>query len=160
MSQLEVTGGSEWSVLTRQWAGALQDVIVRHPTGEPVLLELIDAECPVLKVALAKTRDSRDPSNLMCGFVISNVTLSYFPGADLARKWLAAAWAGYAAHEACEAVTIGGLVERPLDPHEPPFYFDRGLRDGLPVTLTPETLEKALCVVMEPVHARALMEAG
>lgn len=159
MSQLEVTGGGEWSVLTKQWASALQDVVVRHPTGEPVLLELIDAECPVLKVALAKTRDSRDPNNLMSGFVISNVTLSHFPGVTLARQWLAAAWSGYCQHEALELCTVGGLIDRPLDPHAEPFQYDRGLRDGLPVVLTPATLEKALCVVMEPSAARTLMEA-
>jgi len=160
VSQLEVEGGGEWSVLTQQWASALQDVVVRHPTDEPVILALVNAEQPVLRVALAKTRDSRDPSNLMCGFVISNVTLSYFPGVKLARQWLAAAWSGYIQHEALELCTVGGLLDRPLDPHAEPFQYDRGLRDGLPVVLTPQTLERALRVVMEPEHARALMEAA
>jgi hypothetical protein len=158
--QLAVEGAGPYCDLTRLWAVALQPCIVRHPTGAVVKLTLLDGAEPVLRVELDETRDSRDPSRVMKRFIISNVTLTYFPGIRLARKWLAAAWCGFLSHEACEMVTVGNLVDRPLDPHAEPFHYDRGLRDGLPVRLTPETLERALCVVMNPEHARALMEAG
>ncbi len=160
MSQLSVVGGDEWSQLTRQWAGALNPLVVRHPGGWPVLLTLLDGEEPRLQVELAETRDSRDPEVVLKPFIISTVTLTYFPGLVLARQWFAAAFCGYCQHEALERVTVGGLTDRPLDPHAEPFAFDRGLRDGLPVLLTPETLERALCVVMAPDAARALMEAS
>lgn len=158
--QLAVDGGPQLSALALKWACALQPCIVRHPTGAVVRLTLIDGAEPVLRLELDETRDSRDPTRVMKRFIISNVTLSYFPGATLARQWLAAAWAGYCQHEALELTTVGNLIDRPLDPHAEPFHYDRGLRDGLPVRLTPETLERALRVAMEPEHARALMEAG
>ena len=158
--QLEVVGGDGWSALTRLWAAALNDVVVRHPTGEPVRLVLVDAECPVLRIQLDQQRDSRDPSNVFKRFIYSNVRLSYFPGVKLAREWLAAAWGGAMQHEALELVTVGGLKERPLDPHEPPFAYDRGLRDGMPTDLNPATLIQALAVVMPTDAAVALAGGG
>ncbi len=127
-------------------------------------MNLVDGPAPTLCIYLRETRDSRDWSVRMGRFVISNVKLTYFPGIDLARKWLASAWAGYIQHEALELVTVGGTLDRPLCPHTETaagtYAYDRGLRDGLPIELTPATLERSLCVVMEPEHARALMRAG
>lgn len=160
MSQLAVDGQGPYSDLTRLWSVALAPLVVRHPTGAVVKLTLVDGAEPVLRIELDETRDSRDPDRVMKRFIISNVTLTYFPGMRLARQWVAAAFSGYCQHEALELCTVGNLVDRPLDPHAEPFHYDRGLRDGLPVRLTPETLERALCVVMNPEHARALMEAG
>lgn len=153
---LEVAGDGDWSALTRLWAAALNDVVVRHPTGEPVRLILVDAAQPVLRIQLDRHRDSRDPSNVFKRFIYSNIRLSYFPGVTLARQWLAAAWGGAMQHEALELVTVGGLSVRPLDPHEPPFTCDRGLRDGMPVELNPATLIQALAVVMPTDAACAL----
>ena len=155
---LRVTGQS--NELTRQWMAALFDLVVRHPnTLSTPVLTLVDAPEPVLRVELDYTSDSRDPIQRFENFVISNVTLSYFPGTVLARKWFAAAWAGYVSHEALELVTIGGLTSRPLDPHESPYPlnpWNRGLRDGLPVRLTPESLIQSLAVVMPIADAKHL----
>lgn len=135
------------------WAGALRDLVLRHPnrTSTPIL-ELLDGDPPSLSIALDKTFDSTsDDAEMARPFRISTVKLSYWPGVRLARAWIAAAWAGYLHHEALELVTVGDLSTRPLDPHEAPFLFDRGLREGLPVDLTPETLTRALATAM-PSH--------
>lgn len=160
MSQLAIDGAGPYSDLTRLWSVALTPLIVRHPTGAVVRLTLIDGAEPTLVIELDSVRDTRDPERILTPFVISCVRLTYFPGMALARKWMAAAWASLGAHESCELVTIGNLVDRPLDPHAEPYEADRPLRVGIPPVLTPETLERALCVVMAPEHARALMEAG
>lgn len=150
------------SELARQWHEALRDVVIRHPNHRSaVLAHLSDDEEPVLKISLDSTYDSRDPSrDAWSPFTIAGTKLTYFPGVRLARQWLAAAFSGYCQHEALELISVGGLTERPLDPHESPYEFDRGLRDGFPTKLTPASLERALCVVMEPEHARRLMEAA
>lgn len=142
-------------ILAEQWRAALADVVIRHPNRESRVFVTISDEA-MLMLSLDATRDSRDPNHVMTPFVISNVQLTYFPGERLARQWLAAAWAGYIQHEALELVTIGGTTKRPLDPHQPPFVFDRGLRDGLPVELTPETLISSLAAVMPRETAEAL----
>jgi hypothetical protein len=158
MSQLEITGCPPWSDLTRQWAGSLQDVILRHPARDSVpVMNLIDGPKPALCLYLKETRDSRDWNVRMANFVISNVRLTYHPGDDLARKWLAAAWFGYLGHESLELCSVGDLQTRPLDPHEPPYWFDRALRVGLPIELTPETLRATLCLVMDPPVADCLI---
>lgn len=143
--------------LVKQWRDALADLVVRHPNrASRVSIEVDDRAN--LRIALDQTRDSRDPEVVLSPFVISNVKLTFFPGVKIARAWLAAAFAGYVQHEALELVTVGDLTTRPLDPHEPPFTFDRGLRKGLPVELTPETLVESLAVVMghEAAEAYAL----
>lgn len=161
-SRIEVTGVQPWSELTQQWADALRDVVIRHPNGRSkTIVTLIDAPEPTLMLWLDETRDSRDGSKRMPRFVISNVRLTFFPGVELARKWLAAAFSAYCLHEAQECVTIGDFVTRPLDPHADlgdGFYgYDKGLRDGLPVALTRETMRRTLDVVMYPEAADALM---
>lgn len=148
--------------IAEQWRAALADVRIRHPNPEyPVTLTIHDDG--VLQIGLAWTRDSRDPSNIIRDFVVSNVRLTYFPGVRLARKWLAAAWAGYTQHEALELVTVGDLETRPLDPHEDPYTtcpWNRGLRDGFPVELTPSSMIDALAVVMDHDAARVLVGAA
>lgn len=140
--------------LASLWRSALADVRIRHPNRESRVNVTVDDQPggPVLLLSLDKTTDSRDPSVTISPFMISCVRLTYFPGVDLARKWLAAAFAGYVQHEALELVTVGDLVTRPLDPHEPPFTYDKGLRQGLPTVLTPASLAASLAVVM-PVDA-------
>jgi hypothetical protein len=130
---------------------------VRHPDPSvPVYLDLRDGDPPMLEIKI-DTRCSTNPRNPLPGFMLSSVALPFFPGVHLARAWLSAAWAGYIQHEALELVTVGDLETRPLDPHAPPHSFDRGLRDGMPTVLTPESLERALCVVMPVDVARALI---
>jgi hypothetical protein len=163
-SRLEVTGDQPWSSLTQQWVGALRDLVIRHPNGKSTtIITIVDGPEPTLMLWLDETRDSRNPKKRMPRFIISNVRLAYFPGVDLARKWMAAAFSSYCLHEALECCTIGDLETRPLDPHaetEPGvFGNDKGLRDGLPVVLTPETLAVTLSVPLYPSAVRALMEA-
>lgn len=165
MSQLEVAGCAPWSDLTQQWVQSLQPVVLRHPSRDSVpVLNLIDGPAPTLCLYLKETRDSRDWNVRMPRFIISNVKLTYHPGDDLARKWLAAAWAGYIQHEALELCTLGGTIERPLCPHtqteEGIYGYDKGLRDGLPVELTPETLARTLALVMYPRALEQLLEAA
>lgn len=156
--QLRVTYGDPPGAIAQQWAAALADVIVRHPDRSvPVRATLRDGHPPELEIAI-DTRCSTQPTKALPGFILSTVRLSFFPGQALARAWLAAAWAGYIQHEALELVTVGGLEMRPIDPHAPPFDTDRGLRDGMPPELTPETLRRALCVAMEPAAADRLIE--
>jgi hypothetical protein len=163
-SRLEVTGDQPWSSLTQQWVGALRDLVIRHPNGKSTtIITIVDGPEPTMMLWLDETRDSRDRSKRMRRFVISNVRLTYFPGVDLARKWMAAAFASYCLHEALECCTVGDFVTRPLDPHaetEPGvFGNDKGLRDGLPVVLTPETLATTLAVPLYPSAVQALIGA-
>ena len=141
--------------IAEQWRAALADVVIRHPNRvSRVACEVSDSG--MLTLALDQTQDSRDWERTMSPFTISNVQLTYFPGVELARQWLAAAWAGYGAHESLEHVTVGGTTERPLDPHAAPFTFDMCLRRGLPVRLTPETLVDTLALVMPRAAAEGL----
>lgn len=161
MSQVEIIGNGDWSELTRLWAGALQPLVIRHPNGwSRVVLTITDGPAPNLMVHLHETCDSRDSSKRMSRFIISNVKLTYFPGVDLAQKWVAAAFAGYVLHEALELVSFADLSTRPLDPHcetSPGHYaYDKGLRDGLPIELNPATLIQTLAVVMSTDAAVAL----
>lgn len=159
MTTLSVFGSPPWSALTTLWERALRPLVVRHPNRESqAVLTLIDGTAPSLQVALDKTVDSRDPTIEMRRFIISNVKLTFWPGEFLARAWFAAAWGGYIQHEALELVTIGDTVTRPLDPHAPPYTCDRGLREGLPVELTPATLLSSLAVVMHRDAARRMVQ--
>ena len=133
-------------MLADEWAQALDGLQIKHPNpGVEVVCTLTRTDPPILTVACPNTLDTRDGTPIP-NFVVSNVTLSYFPGARLARTWLVCAWVGYLQHEGLELSTFQG--ERVLDPHAPPFQYDRGLRQGFPVVLTPETLRATLEVVM------------
>lgn len=147
--------------LADQWADAMRDLVVRHPNPfSTPQLRLTAGPPPYLHFALDRARCTLDPRKVRAPFAISSVELTYFPGAQLARQWVAAAWCGYLQHEALELVSVGGLVEKPLDPHALPYEINptnRGLRDGMPTKLTPETLVSALCVVMDLEHALELV---
>lgn len=162
MTALTVIQAGPLSALCRQWRDALSPVDIRHPNAESVVqLRLVDDQIPRLTVSLDATRDTVD-GHRRENFQISTVRLPYFPGVRLAQAWIAAAWAGYVMHESLELVTVGGV--RPIDPHGEkicshrlsPYPFDRGLRDGLPHLLTPATLLRTLCVVMDEDVARGL----
>lgn len=145
--------------ILEQWRDALALVVLRHPNGRSVpVLRLLDGDPPQLYVGLDETTCTSDPSKTMRDFAISCVALTYFPGARLARMWLAAAWCGYLGHELLELVTVDGCAV--LDPHAEPYATNpcnRGLRDGLPVQLTPESLIAALGVVMDKADAVSLV---
>lgn len=135
------------SSLALAWYEALAMLSVRHPNGRSrVLLTIVD---DVLKIALDETLDTRDMRTPMRSpFVISCVRLACWPGADRARQWFAAGWAGYCVHEALELVTFGGRAV--IDPHADPYpnaLGNRGLRDGFPAVLTEETLSRAMTVI-------------
>lgn len=139
--------------LADKWRAALAPLVVRHPDRrcKPVV-EVRDGDPPTLYVGLDRAWSTAAPKNPpRQPFAISNVALTYFPGDDLARKWFAAAWAGYLMHEGLELVTVGDLETRPLDPHEDPYQtnpYNRCLRDGFPPTLDAVALYRALQVVM------------
>lgn len=136
------------SKLGDQWITALYPLDIRHPDSAPVVeLELLHGDPPQLAFRLDAHRDTVKPSKVHRPFNVSTVSLTYFPGARVARAWVAAAWAGYVMHEALELVTANGA--RPIDPHADVTH-DVCLRDGLPAVLTPESLRTALSVVMRP----------
>lgn len=152
---LTVTGRTH--LLTRQWADALEHVIVRHPNRSitPVLT-LDDGAIPNLHFEL-DANPSSDTDEIISPFRITNVKLSFFPGTSLARKWLAAAWACFLQHEALELVTVGDLKTRALDPHENRGRLDHVFHTGLPFTLTPETLLGALATAIPREEALELI---
>lgn len=124
-------------MLNEQWAAVIAKLRVRHADREAVpCFDLIPGDPPALFVSVKNTRDTVTDERL-ASLAVSTVTLTYFPGEAVALRWLAAAWAGYQLHEALELVTADGV--RPIDPHSHARH-DRGLRHGLPLVLTPETL--------------------
>lgn len=160
--RLMVTGDG---ALVRLWADALAPVTIRHPnpTAKPAV-QLVGqgdhfARLSVMVYdALCTATDEPHESSPL---LVSQVQLSFFPGARLARQWIAAAWAGYLQHEALELVTVDGRIV--LNPHEEPKDanpWNRGLRDGLPVVLDKLSLTKALGVVMDSDWAQILVSLG
>lgn len=159
--RLLVTGDTE---LIRLWADALAPLVIRHffPASRPTvrLHTFNGAEYLTLEVDDALDTKTGEPHQAN-PLLVAQVKLTYFPGAGLARVWMAAAWAGLAQHEALELVTMGDRIV--LNPHAEPHRetpWNRGLRDGLPAELTPETLVDALAVVMPIEVAQAFVEAG
>lgn len=151
-----MTGGS--GELTRQWAAALDGVIVRHPNrGITPLLTLEDGAEPNLYFKL-DSNPSSDADEVISPFVITNVRLSFFPGVRAARAWLAAAWACFLQHEALELVTVGDLRTRVLDPHATRQTLDYVFHTGLPFALTPESLLAALMTAVPRDEALQIME--
>lgn len=149
--------------LVDHWKRALREIVLRHPNGRSKVMLRIDNVFagPTLYVGLDETTSTRDPDKVMHNFTISNVQLTFSPPDYLIHQWLAAAWVGYLQHEALELVTVG--KRNPLDPHEEPYPtnpYNRGLRDGFPPVLTPETMFDTLTIVMSSTEARRLMVAG
>ncbi|MBP9862675.1 MAG: hypothetical protein KBD62_32275 [Kofleriaceae bacterium] len=134
------------------WAAALRDLAVAHPDpSSAVELELRDGEPPSLQVTVLNARNTLDSADVFPRFAISTVALDCWPGVRAAQAWIAAAWAGYMQHEALERVTVRG--DRPLDPHAPPYAYDRGLRHGFPPRLTADTLRRTLLLSMDEAAA-------
>ncbi len=150
------------TTIADQWRDALRGLVIRHPNPAARPLLVVEAALgePVLFLSISNHRDTGDANGPSWkSFTISNVRLTFFPGARLARLWVAAAFSGYLQHEALELVTVDGVA--PLNPHEEPYEtcpWNRGLRDGLPPVLTRETMTTALAVVMDRAHAERLME--
>jgi hypothetical protein len=145
--------------LTRQWAAALEHVIVRHPNRKITpLLTLDDGAEPNLHFEL-DANPSSDSDETIAPFRITNVRLTFFPGARAAQAWLAAAWGVFLQHEALELVTVGDFKTRCLDPHETRERLDHVFHTGLPFTLTPETLLAALTTAIPREDAVRLLEA-
>ena len=156
--RLSVLGDVSTCPLAREWADALRDLVIRHPDPRSTVeLELSTGAPTRLCFRLDVGFDTTDPKRETRPFNVSTVDLTYFPGTDLARAWVAAAWTGYLMHEALELVTLGDLVTRPIDPHGGDLALDKCLRDGLPVVLTPETLARTLRVVMSPEAAARMV---
>lgn len=159
--RLLVTGTNQ---MVRLWADALAPLVIRHPypASRPTVTLADHEGVGLLTLEVADALDTRtgDP-HAANPLLVSQVKLTYFPGAALARVWMAAAWAGLAQHEALELVTWCDRIV--LNPHAEPHRetpWNRGLRDGLPRELTPETLVIALAVVMPEEVARAFVELG
>lgn len=147
-------------ILAAAWRDALAELEVRHPNGwSRVLLRIDDGDPPVLFAGLDETTCTVTGAAKR-DFTISCVRLTYWPGMRLAHAWIAAAWAGYCQHEALELVTLAGnRSARVLDPHFEPYAtnpINRGLRDGFPPVLTPETLIDTLALVMPRQDAERL----
>jgi hypothetical protein len=158
--RLTTTGNIGSNALAQQWEEALRPMIIRH--SDPrcgVWLELIAENPPRLSIRLDVAYDTTDPTKEMRPLHVSTVELTYFPGNRLARAFIAAAWTGYLMHEALELVTVGDLVSRPIDPHANEAQ-DKCIRDGIPTTLTPESLRTSLLVVMRPELVEAELGRG
>jgi hypothetical protein len=154
---LRVTGRD--ALLTRQWADALEGVVVRHPNRSiELILTLEDGPMPCLTFELDKNLNS-DDDEVIAPFNIVNVRLTYFPGVMLARQWLAAAWGCFLQHEALELVTVGDPRERVLDPHLKRSRLDVFHR-GFPFRLTPESLLIALATAIPYDEALYLTESA
>ncbi len=159
--RLLVTGDTP---LIRLWADALALLVIRHsfPGARPTVKLHTFNGADYLTVEVGDALDTRTGEPHAANpLLVAQVKLTYFPGAALARVWMAAAWAGLAQHEALELVTWCDRIV--LNPHAEPHRetpWNRGLRDGLPLELTPETLVCALAVVMPEEVARAFVELG
>jgi hypothetical protein len=147
-----------------RWREAMAGIEVRHPNGRSrAILRVDDGDPPSLYVGVDLTwcTLTGEPKY---DFAISTVRLMCSASIELARKWVAAAWAGYCQHEALELVTLADdRSAKVLDPHAEPYVtnpFNRGLRAGFPAVLTPETMLDTLALVMPIEDAERLMGAG
>lgn len=160
-SHLEVITNGPIRPATAAWRDALAPLILRHPNGRSrVVLRLTcRPDAPRLHVSL-DANPCTLTGEIKSDFAISDVKLAHFPGAHLARAWIACAWAGFMMHEALELVTVGDHATQVLPPHAEPYPsnpFNRPLREALPVELTPATLHAALAVVMGEAAAADLI---
>ncbi len=146
--------------LLERWTLALDSIVVNHidPTCKPILDIVGPDDCPTLNISVENARDTCDQSTRFAVLTVQSVRLTYWPGMECAQAWIAAGWTGYIMHEALELVTACG--SRPLDPHEPPYTYDRGLRVALPRELNPATMRAALETIMYPEAAERLISEG
>lgn len=150
--------------LAFRWAVALAGVRLRYP--DPRAEIRLDLTCgddpPTLKITAHNLYDTRTGAHRE-RMVISCIRLAIWPGEELCRMWLAAAWAGYLQHEGLELCTWRDredVYQPPLDAHQAPYEcnpFNRGLREGMPTVLDGSSLIKALATVMDEVSAGNLV---
>lgn len=150
-----LTAAADLGPIGAAWASALREIHIAHPDPSSTVALTLDGDPARLQVTVLDARDTLDPDHVMPRFEISTVRLAWFPGPEVARAWIAVAWAGYMQHEALERVTAGGA--RPIDPHLPPHSYDRGLRHGFPPVLTPDSLRQTLRLAMDDAAVDALM---
>jgi hypothetical protein len=143
--------------LADAWRDALEGMTFEHldRSVTPTFEIIGGVDSPALAVSAENAVDTVTGQRI-ASLKVSTVQLSYFPGKTVARRWLAAAWAGYMQHEALELVRIEDGT-RPIDPHGPDVELDRGLRHGLPVVLTPESMLRSFCAVMPEERARQMV---
>lgn len=153
---LTVTGRS--ALLTRQWADALEHVIVRHPNRNVGLQLTLEDELNPRLTFTIDANPSSDSDEVISPFNITSVRLMFFPGVRLAQQWLAAAWGCFLQHEAMELVTVGDFKTRVLDPHTARPWLDHMFHKGFPFELTPETLLIALTTAVPHEVALRLIE--
>lgn len=139
----------------KRWAAALKDVTVRHPNAysQPVISITSSGPHAHIHFSVDRIKDTLNPEkDMRSPFKIASVRLDIFPGEELARMWLAAAWFGYIGHETLEMVTFRGFENKVLDPHTEPYEtnpFNRSLRDGMPPILNVESLRRTLLLVAD-----------
>lgn len=120
------------------------------------MMTIEDSPEPMLHIEIDKNPDSRDPAVTFEPFRVTNVRLSFFPGDDLARKWLAVAWAGFMFHEGLELVTMADLGARIVDPHETPELLEWNFHRAFPRRLTRESMLETMATAM-PLDALAVI---
>lgn len=154
--RLVVTGRQ--NELTRLWADALADVIVRHPNRAFTLtVTLEDYLTPMIHFDIDATICS-NTDRVISPFRVGNVLLKYFPGVMAARAWLAAAWGCFMQHEGVELVTLQDISKPVLDPHDNHAHLAHVFLVGFPPQLTPETLLATLCYAIPREAAVRLVE--
>lgn len=153
--RLTVTGRQ--NELTRLWADALADLVVRHPNRAfTLLVTLEDYLTPMIHFEL-DTNICSNTDRVISPFRIGNVLLRYFPGVTAARAWIAAAWSCFMQHEGVELVTLADISKPVLNPHDDPAHMAHVFSVGFPAELTPESLLAALSVAIPRADAEQLM---
>jgi hypothetical protein len=162
------TDTSRNRALAEQWRYALASLEVKHPDRRSTAVVTVSDDPATLFVGLDKAWSTTDDKPIQREpFAVSSVMLTFFPGTKLAREWFVVAWAGYIQHEAFELVRMTCHEYCPIDedhpsypvlnPHAEPYPtnpWNRGLRDGLPPILTPETMLTTFELVLPPREAR------
>lgn len=153
--RLVVTGRQ--NELTRLWADALADVVVRHPNRAFTLtVTLEDYLTPMIHFDIDATICS-NTDQLISPFRVGNVLLKFFPGVRAARAWIAAAWGCFMQHEGIELVTLADISKPVMDPHDNFSHMEHVFLAGFPSQLTPDTLLAALCMAVPRAEAERIV---